>query len=54
MNIQDCELKMKALEEEAKTHPERKEILRLKWRALRSAQTIYYKFHPQQKLINGD
>jgi len=51
MDINECKVKMKELEKNAAEHPEKKPIYRLKWRALKAACDLYYKEHPQDKLL---
>lgn len=51
MQIEEVKAKMKEIEKNAADHPEKKPIYRLKWRALKAACDLYYKEHPQDKLL---
>ena len=51
MTLEYCKLKMKELEQKAKEHPERKAIYRMQYRALQCALNIYFRSHPQEKLV---
>ena len=51
MNLEEVKAKMKEIEKTAAEHPEKRATLRLKYRPLQAALRIYYKNHPQDKLV---